>query len=102
MSSFWISWFHKPAMGAFELHSPWWVSGSREVANRFTFDEGHSEPTICAAVRAEDEAAAKEAVTAAYDMRPADMEWRFCEPRPDDWSPFSGRFPRADWMKWPS
>lgn len=101
MSNFWISWFHTPAMGGFELHSPWWVSGSREVVNRLAFDEGHSEPTICAAVQADDEDGAKEAVVASYDMRPSNVEWRFCEPRADDWTPFNERFPKADWMTWP-
>lgn len=48
MKSFWISWYHEQSFGAFELHSPWWVSGSTDTAN-----------TVCAAVRAEDEEHAK-------------------------------------------
>jgi len=34
------------------------------------------------------------------DLMPEDVEWRFVEERPDDWSPFSDRFPQADWMEW--
>lgn len=100
MKRFWISWYHTPVMGQFELHSPWWVSGARHVADRLAFDEVREEPTICAAVQADHEEAAKAIVQASYDVPPHEIEWRFCEERPDDWSPFSGRFPKADWMKW--
>lgn len=100
--NFWISWFHTPELGAYELHSPWWVSGVRIVADRFNFDEEVEHPTICAAVRADSEEAVKEAVLASYDKRPTDLEWRFCEPRDDTWTPFNGRFPKAGWMQWPA
>ena len=33
-NKFWLSWVHKPEMGEFELHSPWWISGSRISAGR--------------------------------------------------------------------
>lgn len=92
MSNFWLSWYcADDDMGKFELHSPWWISGTR-----MTDDAS----TICAAVQAEDEEAAKEVVSASYDIRPASLEWRFCEPRASDWTPFSERFPRWEWMKW--
>lgn len=90
MNAYWLSWWMKEADGAFELHSPWWISGERPDGSR----------PVVAAVRAESEEAAKEAVMAAYDRRPAALEWRFCEPRPADWSPFGSRFPRAGWMQW--
>lgn len=89
-AAFWVSWWLKEADGAFELHSPWWISGER-------MDGAQS---VCAAIRAESEAAAQGMVLASYDRRPADLEWRFCEARPVEWSPFSSRFRRADWMKW--
>ena len=89
MKSFWFSWYHEQSFGAFELHSPWWVSGSTETAN-----------TVCAAVRAEDEEHAKRLVIESFDTAPTEVEWRFVEERPADWSPFTDRFPRARWMKW--
>ncbi len=53
-------------------------------------------------VLAEDEQSAKEKVLRSYDVYlPADaVTWRFVEERPDDWSPFGDRFPKADWMQW--
>ena len=59
MKSFWISWYHEQSFGAFELHSPWWVSGSTDTAN-----------TVCAAVRAEDEEHAKRIVVEAFVTPP--------------------------------
>ncbi len=94
MANYWISWYGNK--GAWELHSPWWISGHRMVADRLAFDEERQEPTVVAAVKAENEDAAKALILAAHDSKPADLEWRFVEERPDDWSPFSGRFPRRD------
>lgn len=90
LKPFWMSWWHHDRYGAFELHSPWWSSGFR----------GDDATSICAAVLAEDEEAAREVVLASYDKRPDDVEWRFTEERPLDWSPFTSRFRKADWMKW--
>lgn len=101
--NWWLSWYSTPDTGAYTLHWPWWVSGARIVADRYAFDEGREEPTICAAVQADSEEAAKEIILAAHDRRPANIEWRFCEERPADWSPFgSDRFPRDSWMHWPT
>lgn len=57
--------------------------------------------TICAAVQAENEEAAKALIVTAHDA-PVALEWRFCEERDSGWVPFSARFPRAAWMKWES
>lgn len=95
--SFWLSWVAVEEHGPFTLHTPWWISGARLIAKE---DEDIEEPTICAAVRAQSEEAAKEIIFAAHDTRPAEIEFRFCEPRPDDWAPFSGRFQKGEWMKW--
>ena len=93
MRAFWLSWIHFPSMGAFTLHSPWWISGSF----------GASGSTLCAAVYAEDEIEAKWIVKQAYDDPPSSLSWRFCnEQRGPDWSPFNDRFPKADWMEWPA
>jgi hypothetical protein len=87
---FWISWYADPAFGEFELHSPWWISGYRDDV-----------ATICAAVLAADEDAAREAVALAYDSRSGWIEFRFTTQQENGWSPFCDRFPRADWMIWP-
>jgi hypothetical protein len=52
-----------------------------------------------AAVMAVNEDAAKGVITEAYDEA-TPLEWSFVTPLGDD-GPFSERFPRADWMKWP-
>lgn len=91
MTRFWLSWIHTTQAGVLELHTPWWVSGYRD-----------EEVCICAAVVADSEEAAKALIVAAYDVTPAELEWRFCVEREPDWSPFCSRFPKADWMRWPS
>jgi len=93
MESYWISWYHHPDDGPFELHTPWWVSG-------FTMEEIQRD-TIVAAVQAESVEAAWEVIHQSYDTRPTRIETRFCEPLGDR-EPFSERFPRGDWMKWPA
>lgn len=98
MKNFWISWFG--TAGAWELHTPWWISGYRIVADRFAFDEERQEPTVVAAVKALNADEAKQIILDAHDTKPKELEWRFVEERPDDWTPFSGRFPRAAWMQW--
>lgn len=100
LKKYWVSWFHRDELGAFELTTPWWESGSRISANRLAFDEPKVEPSICAAVMASSPEDAQNRVLLAYDIRPTDIEWRFVEERPADWSPFSGRFPKAAWMEW--
>lgn len=96
MKRFWVSWYDTCG-GKYELHSPWWRSGFRMGGA----DGETEEPTVCAAIEATDEDAAKAAVIAAHDEpRPDDLEWRFVEERPDDWSPYCDRFRAAPWMKW--
>lgn len=91
MKPYWISWYSTAAMGAWELHSPWWVSGSRCSDDALT---------ICAAVAAKDEEHAQSIVRKSYDKQVRNVQWRFCEEKEHGWSPFSDRFPRAKWMKW--
>lgn len=92
LKRFWISWY-EPHIEKFEYHGPWWISGQ-------LFDG--SLDTVCAAVIAKDEESARQKMLNCYDdKRVPAFNWRFCEERPDDWEPFNGRFPRADWMKWP-
>lgn len=91
MKKWWVSWYDEYRFGDFELHFPWWISGVRGEDNA---------DMICAALMADTEEAAIEIVYAVYDKRPDAIEFRFVEGRPDDWSPFCGRFPKADWMAW--
>lgn len=91
---FWLSWYSTDEMGAWTLYRPWWISGERGSDGALT---------ICAAVIAGSEEQAKDRIRLAYDNSPSEIEWRFCERKPDDWSgPFGGRFPRAEWMEWPT
>lgn len=92
VKKYWLSWYATEAAGEWELHSPWWISGTR------CSDDA---ATVCAAVEAESEEAAWAKIAAAYDDKSAIIEQRFIEPQSDDWAPFSGRFPRAKWMQWP-
>lgn len=84
----WVSWYGRN--GVFELHSPWWVSG---------FNDEHD--IFCAAVLAENTKAAKQVILDAHDKGHEPARWRFVNPMAQNWSPFCGRFPRADWMQWP-
>lgn len=92
----WISWYSDTDMRAFELHSPWWVSGCDADGNE----------TVVAAVVAESENAAKEKILRAYDEGPerpehiGAMRWRIVDRLSVGQSPFSDRFPQAKWMRW--
>lgn len=106
MRNFWISWYQPVTDDSteFELHSPWWVSGYAPMPGTTRQDiEDETAQWLdmyCAAVQAESEDAAKEMIFACYDVRPPDLAFRFCEPRDVTWTPFCGRFPKADWMVW--
>lgn len=90
---YWISWYQTEEAGEFELHTPWWISG---------YALGGTNPTICAAVMAVDEAAARERILASFDRRPDRLEFRFVTAQAPDWSPYCDRFQAADWMRWPA
>lgn len=75
---------------SFELHSPWWAQGTSE--------EGK---VIYAAIMAKGESEARAVVFEAQDV-PHNIAFSLVEEKPDDWSPFTDEFPRADWMKWPA
>ncbi len=99
--AWWISWYHDPRDGEFELHSPWWISG-------FTMDKP-SRDIIVAAVQAPDEDAAWDVVKYAYDRTPTRLEERFIEELEDrerapsarqPWTDETGRFQHSEWMVW--
>lgn len=89
MHSYWISWYHAPNFSAFELRSPWWISGERAADNA---------QSICAAIKANNEKEAHEMIYKCYDLPPNKIEFRFCEIKHNDWSPFGDRFPKSSWM----
>lgn len=91
MHPYWISWYHPDDSNLFTLTTPYWSTGWR--------DSDDAE-TICAAVRADNVDDAVELIHAAYDQRPEALELRFVVEKKPDWSPFSDRFPRFDWMQW--
>lgn len=91
----WVSFFiPEKRLGEMEIHAPWWISGERDT------DKG-TEVSVCVAVLADDEDHVKDCIIGCFD-NPMDPEWRFIEERENNWSPFSGRFPRGDWMQWPT
>lgn len=103
MKNFWVSFWAAREFGAFEIHSPWWFSGYRFKPGTKLDDiddEDTTESSVCAAVRAESEEAAREFIYQSFDVRPECIEFRFVEERPADWSPYSDRFRQAAWMKW--
>lgn len=75
----------------FEYHGPWWVSWHTELPAGLGL-------TICAAVIAENEEGAKRILGDAFDPGYSHEGWRFLDEKPSDWSPYSDRFPRAEWM----
>jgi hypothetical protein len=93
-TGWWLSWYHEKRFREFELHTPWWISGER-------MSDGAA--TIVAVVMATGPEDAQRQVLAAYDDAPSGVEWRFCHELPEDKvaDPFTGRFPRQDWMVWP-
>lgn len=91
VKNFWVRWYGKAGVG-FETATPWWVSG---------YAGDHSYIVFVAGVRAEDDEAAKRVIVDAYDDPSGILEWSFVDERAEDWSPFTDRFPRKDWMVWP-
>ncbi len=88
MRKWWVSWYDS---GGFLLERPWWWTGHR----------ADGKATFCAAVIAPSEEEAKEQIVRAHDDAEVDMEWRFCEEKPENWEPFCERFPRSCGMQWP-
>jgi hypothetical protein len=88
---FWISWWHDNAKdGEFELHTPWWISG----------EDMKGRESICAGIMAKSEEDAKNKIISSYDKSPDVIDFRFCVLKEDNWTPFSSRFRKADWMIW--
>lgn len=90
----WVSWYGN---GEFTYHGPWWCTGYAPNSNgEYTI------PIFCAAVMADSEAGAQQVIRDAHDdPRDGIDSWRFTDLCPTHWEPFTGRFPRAAWMRWP-
>ncbi len=97
---FWISWVQPTSDYRPITYPPnnaiigYWCSGSSS-----DMDEEDNDDTdawiLCALVQACNENEAKEAI---YKDWPEATEWRFFEPKSNNWLP-SDRFPLEDWMK---
>lgn len=90
MHNFWLSWYHDPAFSAFELHSPWWISGEQDDGTK----------SIVAAVKAASAHEARNIILRAYDDLGEKLQFRFCCEKPSFWDPFGELYPRAEWMIW--
>ena len=90
----WVGWYMPTELApTFEGHFPWWESGyAPDEHSNFTIG------TMVGAVLADSADAAKAFVVASFDV-PPEVEWRW-EPEPIARSPFSDRFPQAEWMAW--
>lgn len=96
MRKFWISWKHVKKHGPFTLKFPWWVTGHTYNGN------GVPDAAIfCAAVLAPTPDKAKDIIYKAYDTEPPLIAFRFCQFKPEDWTPFTDNFFREPWMEWP-
>lgn len=76
----------------FEYHGPWWLTG--EVCARVP------QHCICAAVQAESDEGAKAILAGCFDRGHGWAQVDFVIEKPEGWTPFSERFPQADWMQW--
>lgn len=36
-----------------------------------------------------------------HEDKSVELEWPFCVEKPAGWAPFSDRFSRTEWMRWP-
>lgn len=77
--------------GDYELHCPNWESG---------YGRG---PTVVFVAIAESEDELMEYIEEHCLEEGSSIEWRFADERPDDYSPYSDRFPKSDelWEVWP-
>jgi hypothetical protein len=89
LKKYWISWYHDENFSPFELETAWWISGEEYNKNR---------KMICAAIYSDHIALAHQKIQMLYDIPPREIEFRFCEEKPNDWTPYCDRFPKADWM----
>lgn len=94
LKNYWVSWWQRYEYGAFEIHSPWWWSGSRDIEN------DKEEFSIVAAIKARNTNDAKKIIYTSYDNPVDSIEFRFCTEFDKNQSPYSERFAKADWMKW--
>lgn len=92
---FWVSWNHRPRHGTFVADFPCWLTYSYIGYGRGSY------AAYCASAMARDDDEARDIIFRAHRKRPPAIDFRFVDKKRADWSPFSRRFPRADWMVWP-
>jgi len=92
LKPYWVRF--KTNMGHFEYEGPWWTTGIVDDARDPKPD------IVCAAVMAYSEDAAKAILRGTHDDG-YEPNFDFVSRRNKNWSPFSDRFKRAEWMKWP-
>lgn len=76
------------------MNFPWWINGC------CCDKEGNEIDMICAAIRSDNEENAMEIIKSCYDEYQNNIEFRFIFIRDKDWSPFSDRFQKSEWMNW--
>ncbi len=89
MTKYWISWWHREELGEFDLKWPYWLTGQ-------TYEEPER-LSYCAAVKVKPGKDVLSVITESYKIEPNDLlyiEWRFIIQMPDDWTPYSHRFPQ--------
>jgi len=97
MRSWWMRFYVDAAeMPHFEYHGPWWTSGYAPDA-----DGNYTRHIICAAVVAASEVDARRVIEGAFDAGHTLAQWDASMLTRPDWTPFSDRFPREEWMRWP-
>lgn len=98
MKKYWVSFnCSVNLMENFEMHSPWWISGSQINSNYEI--TSHS---ICCAIQQPNKREVYRYVRSCFDKgyEPKRIKYRFIDEKPNSWSPFCDRFPKAKWMKW--
>lgn len=81
---YWISWYSgERALRRAEIPGPWWITGETTDGS----------VVVVALVSAVDEADAMARVERGHKIPIGGMIWRFCEAKPDGWTPPGDRFP---------
>lgn len=89
LKKYWISWYHEQCFSPFEIDTAFWSTGWRV--------SDYAE-TICAAIYATSQTNAYDTIIKSYDEKPDIIDFRFCEKKPRNWTPYDERFYQASWM----
>ncbi|WP_299079166.1 hypothetical protein [uncultured Paraglaciecola sp.] len=105
MNKYWVSWHHYEEMGDFFFKDefPCWEYGFIPLFNPMgpvDITYGVCANIYVSAIKGDDLNHVKSIVEKAYENDIGEIDFRFILIQPDDWNPFTKRFPRADWMEW--